>query len=63
MDTSDKMPHRVFLPRDIAMKIPFQTNTVLSPFDKAMRLVVGSTVAECERAPSSDESKRCTTSA
>jgi hypothetical protein len=62
-DISDKMPHRAFLPRDIAAKIPFQTDAVSSLFGTAMRQVVASTVAECERAPSRGETKRCATSA
>ncbi|KAK3133114.1 hypothetical protein QOZ80_6AG0532520 [Eleusine coracana subsp. coracana] len=66
-DISDKMPHRAFLPRDIATKIPFQTESVSSLFGAppgtAMRQAVSSTVAECKRPPSRGETKRCATSA
>lgn len=66
-DIRDKMPPRAFLPRDIARKIPFQPNAVSEvfgvPLDTAMGKAVASTVAECERAPSKGESKRCAASA
>ncbi|KAG0543344.1 hypothetical protein BDA96_02G182200 [Sorghum bicolor] len=66
-DIADKMPHRAFLPRDIAAKIPFEENAVSALFGAppgtAMRQVVASTVAECARPPSLGETKRCTTSA
>ncbi|PNT64409.1 hypothetical protein BRADI_4g28200v3 [Brachypodium distachyon] len=66
-DISDKMPPRAFLPRDIAAKIPFEAGAVSALFGAppgtAMRQVVASTVAECERAPSRGETKRCATSA
>ncbi|KAJ1289301.1 hypothetical protein BS78_02G153900 [Paspalum vaginatum] len=66
-DITDKLPHRAFLPRDIAAKIPFEENAVSALFGAppgtAMRQVVASTVAECARAPSLGETKRCTTSA
>ena len=55
-DIADKMPHRAFLPRDIAVKIPFEEGAVAALFGAApgtaMRQVVASTVAECARAPS-----------
>ncbi|KAM0906400.1 hypothetical protein ACQ4PT_016816 [Festuca glaucescens] len=63
----DKMPPRAFLPRDIAMRIPFQPNAVsevfMVPLDTAMGKAVASTVSECERPPSQGETKRCATSA
>ncbi|KAL5222114.1 hypothetical protein ABZP36_026827 [Zizania latifolia] len=66
-DIKDKMPPRAFLPRDIAKKIPFEPKTVSEVFgvppDTAMGKAVASTVAECERAPSRGETKRCATSA
>uniref|UniRef100_A0ACD5WAZ8 Uncharacterized protein n=1 Tax=Avena sativa TaxID=4498 RepID=A0ACD5WAZ8_AVESA len=66
-DIRDKMPPRSFLPRDIAMKIPFKADAVSEafgvPLDTAMGKAVASTVAECERAPSKGETKRCATSA
>ncbi|CAM0879508.1 unnamed protein product [Alopecurus aequalis] len=66
-DIRDKMPPRAFLPRDIATKIPFQPAAVSAafgvPLDTAMGKAVASTVAECERAPSQGETKRCATSA
>uniref|UniRef100_A0A0A9ICW4 Uncharacterized protein n=1 Tax=Arundo donax TaxID=35708 RepID=A0A0A9ICW4_ARUDO len=66
-DIRDKMPPRAFLPRDIAAKIPFEPNAVSEvfgvPLDTAMGKAVASTVAECRRAPSRGETKRCATSA
>nr|BAK05386.1 predicted protein [Hordeum vulgare subsp. vulgare] len=66
-DIRDKMPPRAFLPRDIARKIPFEASAVSEAFgappDTAMGKAVVSTVAECERAPSRGETKRCATSA
>ncbi|XP_044960800.1 BURP domain-containing protein 12-like [Hordeum vulgare subsp. vulgare] len=66
-DIRDKMPPRAFLPRDIARKIPFEASAVSEAFgappDTAMGKAVASTVAECERAPSRGETKRCATSA
>ncbi|CAN6162286.1 unnamed protein product [Urochloa humidicola] len=66
-DITDKLPHRAFLPRDIAAKIPFEESAVAALFGAApgtaMRRVVASTVAECARAPSRGETKRCATSA
>ncbi|XP_062194838.1 BURP domain-containing protein 12-like [Phragmites australis] len=66
-DIRDKMPPRAFLPRDIATKIPFEPNAVSEvfgvPLDTAMGKAVASTVAECQRAPSPGETKRCATSA
>ncbi|RLM62204.1 uncharacterized protein C2845_PM14G10270 [Panicum miliaceum] len=66
-DIRDKMPPRAFLPRDIAARIPFEPNVVSQvfglPLDTAMGKAVASTVAECQRAPSRGETKRCATSA
>ncbi|KAL6901008.1 hypothetical protein ACP4OV_005684 [Aristida adscensionis] len=66
-DIRDKMPPRAFLPRDIAAKIPFEPAAVSEafavPLDTAMGKAVASTVAECRRAPSRGETKRCATSA
>lgn len=66
-DIRDKMPSRAFLPRDMAAKIPFEPNAVSEvfgvPLDTSMGKAVASTVAECQRAPSKGETKRCATSA
>ncbi|KAG2583585.1 BURP domain-containing protein 12-like [Panicum virgatum] len=66
-DIRDKMPPRAFLPRDIAARIPFEPGAVSEvfgvPLDTAMGKAVASTVAECRRAPSRGETKRCATSA
>ncbi|PUZ60068.1 hypothetical protein GQ55_4G094000 [Panicum hallii var. hallii] len=66
-DIRDKMPPRAFLPREIATRIPFEPNAVSEvfgvPLDTAMGKAVASTVAECQRAPSKGETKRCATSA
>ncbi|KAK3121600.1 hypothetical protein QOZ80_8BG0656990 [Eleusine coracana subsp. coracana] len=66
-DISDKMPPRAFLPRDIVKNIPFEAAAVAEafgvPLDTAMGKAVASTVAECRRAPSRGETKRCATSA
>ncbi|KAG6520265.1 BURP domain-containing protein 12-like [Zingiber officinale] len=66
-DIRDKMPPRSFLPRSISGRIPFSVADVRRIFgireDTALGKAVGDTVAECERAPSRDETKRCATSA
>ncbi|KAG2612649.1 BURP domain-containing protein 12-like [Panicum virgatum] len=66
-DIRDKMPPRAFLPREIAARIPFEPDAVSEafgvPLDTAMGKAVASTVAECRRAPSKGETKRCATSA
>jgi hypothetical protein len=66
-DIRDKMPPRAFLPRAIAARIPFEPRAVSEafglPLDTAMGKAVASTVAECLRAPSKGETKRCATSA
>ncbi|RWW87553.1 hypothetical protein BHE74_00003614 [Ensete ventricosum] len=66
-DIRDKMPPRSFLPRSIAGRIPFSAAEVRRifgiPTDTALGKAVADTVAECERAPSRGETKRCATSA
>ncbi|WOL10962.1 hypothetical protein Cni_G19722 [Canna indica] len=66
-DIRDKMPPRSFLPRSIAGRIPFSVTEVRRifgiPADTALAKAVADTVAECERAPSRGETKRCATSA
>lgn len=66
-DIRDVMPPRSFLPRSIASKIPFSAAAVDGIFhilpDTAMGKSVVSTVADCERAPSRGETKRCAASA
>ncbi|KAH0762641.1 hypothetical protein KY290_018714 [Solanum tuberosum] len=68
-DIRDKMPGRSFLPRTISSKLPFSTKElaeVKSIFhaqeNSTMEHVIGNTLAECERAPSPGESKRCVAS-
>ncbi|CAA6665503.1 unnamed protein product [Spirodela intermedia] len=68
-DLRDRMPRRAFLPRSIAQKLPFSTARLedmnrafnATP-DTALAKAMASTVAECERAPSRGETKRCATS-
>ncbi|KAG6505282.1 hypothetical protein ZIOFF_037636 [Zingiber officinale] len=66
-DIRDKMPPRSFLPRSISGRIPFSAADVRQIFaireDTALGKAVTDTVAECERAPSRGETKRCATSA
>lgn len=66
-DIRNRMPPRSFLPRTIAGKIPFSSAAVNEifkfPTGSAMEKAVGSTVGDCERAPSRGETKRCVTSA
>ncbi|CAL9750991.1 unnamed protein product [Musa acuminata subsp. burmannicoides] len=66
-DIRDKMPARSFLPRSIAGRIAFSAAEVQRffgiPADTALGKAVADTVAECERAPSRGETKRCATSA
>ncbi|XP_049367286.1 polygalacturonase 1 beta-like protein 3 [Solanum verrucosum] len=68
-DIRDKMPGRSFLPRTISSKLPFSTKElteVKSIFhaqeNSTMEHVIGNTLAECERAPSPGETKRCVAS-
>ncbi|KAH0463856.1 hypothetical protein IEQ34_006642 [Dendrobium chrysotoxum] len=66
-DIRDRMPPRSFLPRSISGKIPFSAASVDGIFrilpDTAMGKAVDSTLADCERAPSHGETKRCAASA
>ncbi|KAG0487396.1 hypothetical protein HPP92_009491 [Vanilla planifolia] len=66
-DIRDRMPPRSFLPRSISGKIPFTAASVDGIFnippDTAMGKAVDSTIADCDRAPSRGETKRCATSA
>ncbi|PKA66593.1 BURP domain-containing protein 12 [Apostasia shenzhenica] len=66
-DIRDRTAPRSFLPRSIAGKIPFSSSAISKIFrllpGTAMSTAVESTVAECERPPSSGETKRCVTSA
>ncbi|XP_020599661.1 BURP domain-containing protein 12-like [Phalaenopsis equestris] len=65
-DIRDRMPPRSFLPRSIAGKILFSAVAVDGIFhilpDTAMGKAVDSTIADCERAPSRGETKRCAAS-
>lgn len=68
-DIRDKMPKRSFLPRTIASKLPFSTSKIgeleeifHAAEDSTMAKILTDTLAECERAPSSGETKRCVTS-
>ncbi|KAK8933189.1 BURP domain-containing protein 12 [Platanthera zijinensis] len=66
-DINDRTAPRSFLPRSISGKIPFSAAAVDGIFrilpDTAMGKAVESTVADCERAPSRGETKRCAASA
>ncbi|MQL97235.1 hypothetical protein Taro_029922 [Colocasia esculenta] len=68
-DIRDRMPRRAFLPRSIAEKLPFSTSRLgelnqlfNATTDSALGKAMSDTVAECERAPSRGETKRCATS-
>ncbi|CAI9106085.1 OLC1v1005143C1 [Oldenlandia corymbosa var. corymbosa] len=65
-DIKDKMPKRSFLPRTILSKIPFSTKKIdqlkkifHASDDSSMTKMLGDALAECERAPSPGETKRC----
>ncbi|KAF8407900.1 hypothetical protein HHK36_007038 [Tetracentron sinense] len=65
-DIRDKMPKRSFLPRSISSKLPFSTSRVSelkqifhARGNSSMVRVLENTLAECERAPSRGETKRC----
>lgn len=65
-DIRDKMPKRSFLPRPILSKLPFSTSELpqLKEIFKvkdnsSTEAVMVSSLAECERAPSQGETKRC----
>ncbi|KAG0456581.1 hypothetical protein HPP92_024369 [Vanilla planifolia] len=66
-DIRDSMPPRSFLPRSISGKIPFSASSVDAIFnilpDTALGKAVDSTIADCKRAPSRGETKRCAASA
>ncbi|GMN41623.1 hypothetical protein TIFTF001_010839 [Ficus carica] len=68
-DIKDKMPKRSFLPRVITSKLPFSTSkvqelkTIFHAADNSsMEKMIVDTLAECERAPSKGETKRCVSS-
>ncbi|XP_038982989.1 BURP domain-containing protein 12-like [Phoenix dactylifera] len=65
-DIRDKMLKRSFLPRPIAEKLPFSAMALAPLFGVSMGSTMGramaETVAECERAPSRGETKRCVAS-
>lgn len=65
-DIRDKMPKRSFLPRSILSKLPFSTSRIpeLNEIFHAgksstMERVIINALAECEKAPSRGETKRC----
>ncbi|GAB2214250.1 hypothetical protein Droror1_Dr00018591 [Drosera rotundifolia] len=69
-DIKDKMPVRSFLPRSIVSKLPFTSSKeaeikqIFHGFDNSsMESMIHSALAECERAPSRGEKKRCVGSA
>ncbi|XP_060214270.1 polygalacturonase-1 non-catalytic subunit beta-like [Lycium barbarum] len=69
-DIKDKMPKRSFLPRVIAAKLPFSTSKIgelkkifHAANDSQVAKMIGDALAECERAPSAGETKRCVNSA
>ncbi|KHN00353.1 Polygalacturonase-1 non-catalytic subunit beta [Glycine soja] len=53
-DIKDKMPERSFLPRSILSKLPFSASD-----NGSMEKMMKDSLEECERAPSSGETKRC----
>ncbi|WCJ36057.1 polygalacturonase 1 [Euphorbia peplus] len=68
-DISDKMPERSFLPRSIVSKIPFSSLHIAEMKEifharenSTMERVIENALAECERAPSRGETKRCVAS-
>ncbi|KAG6589452.1 Polygalacturonase 1 beta-like protein 3 [Cucurbita argyrosperma subsp. argyrosperma] len=69
-DIRDKMPPRSFLPRAILVNIPFSSSKISETKQifharngSTMEHVITSALAECERAPSMGETKRCVGSA
>ncbi|CAN0839557.1 Polygalacturonase 1 beta-like protein 3 [Linum grandiflorum] len=65
-DIVDRMPERSFLPRTIVSKLPFSSSRVAEVKDifhaaesSTAAVVIENAVAECERAPSVGETKRC----
>ncbi|EXB82603.1 hypothetical protein L484_027781 [Morus notabilis] len=68
-DIKDKMPERSFLPRVITSKLPFSTSKASdlkkifhAADNSTMEKIIVDTLAECERAPSRGETKRCVSS-
>ncbi|XP_042053090.1 polygalacturonase-1 non-catalytic subunit beta-like [Salvia splendens] len=69
-DIRDKMPKRSFLPRVIVSKLPFSTSKladlrrIFHAVDDSgsMTKMLSDSLAECERAPSPGETKRCVAS-
>ncbi|KAJ9163735.1 hypothetical protein P3X46_023369 [Hevea brasiliensis] len=69
-DIRDSMPARSFLPRSIVSKLPFSSPRLSelkeifhAPENSTMERVLVNALAECERAPSKGETKRCVGSA
>lgn len=65
-DIRDKMPVRSFLPRAISSKLPFSSREVTelkrifhAEDNSTTERVIVNALAECERAPSPGETKRC----
>ncbi|KAK3416859.1 hypothetical protein EUGRSUZ_H02608 [Eucalyptus grandis] len=65
-DIGDKMPKRSFLPRTILSKLPFSTSKLPelkrifhAGDNSSMESMMANALAECERAPSAGETKRC----
>ncbi|KAF8399213.1 hypothetical protein HHK36_015078 [Tetracentron sinense] len=65
-DINDKMPERSFLPRVISSKLPFSTSRVSelkqifhASENSSMENILEAALADCERAPSRGETKRC----
>ncbi|OWM76059.1 hypothetical protein CDL15_Pgr009704 [Punica granatum] len=65
-DIRDKMPKRSFLPRSILSKLPFSSSklaelkrTFHAADNSSMESLIVAALNECERAPSSGETKRC----
>ncbi|KAM0043890.1 putative BURP domain-containing protein [Helianthus debilis subsp. tardiflorus] len=65
-DIVDKNPKRSFLPRPITSKLPFSTDQLFdvkkvfgAQDHSILERVLTNTLSECERAPSTGETKRC----
>lgn len=68
-DIHDKMPKRSFLPRVIVSKLPFSTSKLVemkklfhASDDSSVVKMMTDSLADCERAPSPGEVKRCVAS-
>ncbi|KAL3631025.1 fungal class II heme-containing peroxidase [Castilleja foliolosa] len=69
-DIRDKMPQRSFLPRVIVSKLPFSTSKItemkkifrVGDDGSSMSKMMIDALADCERAPSAGETKRCVAS-